>query len=147
MKINNRRYLGNKYKLLPFIRQVVLDECTDVETVFDVFAGTGAVASAFTDRTLITNDLLYSNYLAHISWFSPEEYDVQKLQSIIDEYNGLHNVIEDNYVSLNFANTYFSMKCCRKIGFIREDIETRHKAGKINFHEYAILITPCLNAS
>lgn len=146
MKINNRRYLGNKYKLLSFIRQVVLEECTDVETVFDVFAGTGAVASAFTDRTLITNDLLYSNYLAHISWFSPQEYDAKKLQSIIDEYNGLHNVSEDNYVSQNFANTYFSLENCRKIGFIREDIETKHKSGKINFREYAILITSLLYA-
>ena len=29
--INNRRYLGNKYKLLPFIKKVVDSECTDIE--------------------------------------------------------------------------------------------------------------------
>ena len=41
--INNRRYLGNKYKLLPFITKVVNDECSDIESVADIFAGTGAV--------------------------------------------------------------------------------------------------------
>lgn len=41
--INNRRYLGNKYKLLPFITSVVNKECKDIKIVADVFAGTGAV--------------------------------------------------------------------------------------------------------
>lgn len=34
--INNRRYLGNKYKLLSFITSVVNDECADIETVADI---------------------------------------------------------------------------------------------------------------
>lgn len=66
MKINNRRYLGNKYKLLDFILEIVNRECKDVKTVFDVFAGTGSVASAFIDKKLVTNDILYSNYLSHV---------------------------------------------------------------------------------
>ncbi len=53
IKINNRRYLGNKYKLLPFITEVVKTECKNVNIVADIFAGTGAVASAFTDKKLI----------------------------------------------------------------------------------------------
>ena len=36
--INNRRYLGNKYKLLPFITRVVEAECPQVETVADIFS-------------------------------------------------------------------------------------------------------------
>ena len=51
--INNRRYLGNKYKLLPFISRVVAEECQAVRVVADIFAGTGAVASAFQDKILI----------------------------------------------------------------------------------------------
>lgn len=34
--INNRRYLGNKYKLLSFITSVVNGECADIETVADI---------------------------------------------------------------------------------------------------------------
>ena len=39
--INNRRYLGNKYKLLPFIKDVVEQECTGINIVADLFSGTG----------------------------------------------------------------------------------------------------------
>jgi adenine-specific DNA-methyltransferase len=60
--INNRRYLGNKYKLLDFIRSVVAQECSGINTVADIFAGTGAVASAFLDKKVISNDFLYFNY-------------------------------------------------------------------------------------
>ena len=54
--INNRRYLGNKYKLLSAIRKVVDENCEGVRTVVDIFAGTGSVASAFADKKLIVND-------------------------------------------------------------------------------------------
>lgn len=50
--INNRRYLGNKYKLLPFIKSTIEENCSDINSVIDVFAGTGAVASAFIDKKL-----------------------------------------------------------------------------------------------
>ena len=63
--INNRRYLGNKYKLLPFITKVVSEECGDIQSIADIFAGTGAVSSAFTDKIIITNDLMYSNYICN----------------------------------------------------------------------------------
>ena len=72
--INNRRYLGNKYKLLPFIKSVVEAECREIHTVADIFAGTGAVSSAFADKTLITNDLMYSNYICNYAWFGAEPY-------------------------------------------------------------------------
>ena len=63
IKIQNRRFLGNKFKLLDFIRNVVDENCENVETVADIFAGTGSVASAFLDKKIITNDNMYSNYI------------------------------------------------------------------------------------
>ena len=38
--ISNRRYLGNKYKLLDWIKSIVNENCTDVQSFFDVFSGT-----------------------------------------------------------------------------------------------------------
>lgn len=145
IKINNRRYLGNKYKLLPFITKVVQEECENINTVADIFAGTGVVASAFTDKKLITNDNMYSNYICHLAWFSSEKYSETKVAGLIMEYNAL-NVDQDNYMSDNFANTYFSLEDCRKIGFIRQDIEDRFAEGKINARERALLITSLLYA-
>ena len=144
--INNRRYLGNKYKLLPFITSVVAENCTDVNSVADIFAGTGAVASAFTDRQLITNDNLYSNYISHLAWFSPQSYSQKKIERLIAHYNGTI-AKNDNYMSRNFADTFFSRADCRRIGSIREDIEKRFRSDEINERERALLITSLLYAA
>lgn len=143
--INNRRYLGNKYRLLPFITQVVNDYCKDVNIVADLFAGTGAVSSAFQDRQIITNDILYSNYISNLAWFSPADYDEAKITHIIEEYNA-HRVSADNYMSRNFADTFFSKEDCRKIGYIREDIESQYRRLALNDRERALLITSLLYA-
>lgn len=144
-KINNRRYLGNKYRLLPFIKSVVDSECENVHTVVDIFAGTGAVASAFQDKRIITNDIMYSNYISNYAWFAPEAYSRELIEKMIDEYNAME-VMEENYMTENFANTYFSYGDCSKIGFIREDIEQRFVRQEINLREKAILITSLLYA-
>lgn len=144
-QINNRRYLGNKYKLLDFIKQTVKMECVGVNTIADIFAGTGAVASAFSDKKLITNDLLYFNHVCHIAWFGSEKYDEEKIKNLIEFYNSIIPK-EENYMSLNFANTFFSLDDCKKIGFIREDIEINYANNKINRRERAILITSLIYA-
>ncbi len=144
-KINNRRYLGSKYKLLPFITRVVKEECENINTIADVFAGTGAVASAFIDKKIITNDLMYSNYICHVAWFDSEPYSEQKIVELIMKYNQI-TVEEDNYMSTCFADTYFSLEDCRKIGYIREDIEQRYRKKQINARERALLITSLLYA-
>lgn len=144
-KINNRRYLGNKYKLLPFIKKVVDSECTDIEIVVDIFSGTGAVASAFQDKQLVTNDIMYSNYISNFAWFSPRKYSRKKIENIIDEYNTMV-IKEENYMTMNFSDTYFSHDDCSKIGFIREDIETKYVNKEINERERALLITSLLYA-
>lgn len=143
--INNRRYLGNKYKLLPFIKKVVQDECENIEIVADIFAGTGAVSSAFTDEILITNDLMYSNYICNYAWFGSEKYNKQIIIDSVVKYNQLSN-LEDNYMTDNFSDTYFSRDDCAKIGYIREDIESMFINNKINNRERAILITSLLYA-
>ena len=144
-KINNRRYLGNKYKLLDFIKSTIAAECQGINTVADIFAGTGSVASAFTDKKLITNDILYFNYICHVAWFGSQKYNEPKIEALVCYYN-LVQPQEENYMSENFSDTFFSAADCRKIGFIREDIEKRYNAGEINARERAILITSLLYA-
>ncbi len=143
--INNRRYLGNKYKLLPFITNVVANECTGVNILADIFAGTGAVSSAFTDKIVITNDLLYSNYICNFAWFGAQKYRPQTIIDYVIKYNSIVDVSE-NYMTENFADTYFSYNDCSKIGLIRDDIEKNYLAGNINERERAILITSLLYA-
>lgn len=143
--INNRRYLGNKYKLLPFIKRVVDDECIGVETFADIFAGTGAVSSAFSDKTIITNDLLYSNYICNYAWFGAESYDRKKIADYVIAYNAKADC-DENYMTANFADTYFSKADCTKIGYIRENIESHYCNGSLNKRERSLLITSLLYA-
>lgn len=142
-KINNRRYLGNKYRILTFIKQIISENCGDFESFADIFAGTGAVSSAYTDKILYTNDILYSNYLCHLTWFSDEVFDISKVANYINLYNS-EIPFEENYMTQNFSGTYFSDKVCSKIGFIRENIENESRSGKINIRERAMLITSLL---
>lgn len=141
--INNRRYLGNKYKLLPFITETVNKECQNINIIADIFTGTGAVSSAFSNKILITNDLMYSNYICNYAWFGAESYDKQKIIDYIIKYNNKKDC-KDNYMTDNFADTYFSRDDCAKIGYIREDIKKQFKKGEINSRERAILITSLL---
>ena len=139
--ISNRRYLGNKYKLLDWIKRIVDENCTDIHSFFDVFSGTGSVASAFIDKRLVVCDMMKSNYYAALCWFSPEIIDRAKLASIIEEYNAFNASNEDNYMSKNFSNTYFDKATCQKIGYIRDDIEQKLAIGAVNKREHACVLT------
>lgn len=147
--IENRRYLGSKVKLIGFIHEVIKTKGLNFDSVLDIFGGTGNVAYSFNDdkTQVIVNDLLYSNYICYMAWFGSQPFNRTKLTHFIDTYNKLDvNELDDNYFSKNFSNTYFSMTNCKKIGFIREDIENNYKCKKINERERAILITSLIYA-
>ena len=69
--------------------------------------------------------------------------DLELYKKYIEKYNSL-TVLKDNYFSLNFSNTYFNEENCKKIGFIREDIEDNYTNNNLNIRERAILITSLL---
>lgn len=141
----NRRYLGSKTRMLANIHEIVKKECTGVDSFLDLFAGTGVVGESFNTKntSVIFNDTLTSNYYSYIAWFHNQEIDSNKIKKIIEYYNEQKD-FPDNYVSINFSNTYFSEFNSKKIGFIREDIELKNVSGAINFREKAILITSLL---
>lgn len=146
VRINNRRYLGNKYRLLDFISGVVSDNCRDVAVFADLFAGTGAVASAFAPTcAVVTNDILYCNYIANYAWLSAESYSRRKIREYVARFNALDGT-EENYMTRNFADTYFSAADCSRIGSIRASIEADFAAGLLNGRERALLITSLLYA-
>ena len=144
--ISNRRYLGNKFKLFDFIKSVVNTHCQNVEVVADLFAGTGAVAYGFSDnKAVITNDILYSNFICNYAWLSSEKFRSKYILNKIAEYNEV-KVNATNYMSRNFSDTYFSKNDCKRIGFIRDDIEQKYKSGEMNFKEKSILVMTLIYA-
>ena len=61
--IQNRRYTGNKYKLMEWIEKLIDSNCKNCTSFFDVFAGTGAVTNYLINKydRFVVNDFLYSN--------------------------------------------------------------------------------------
>lgn len=83
LRINNRRYLGSKQKMLGFIDSVVKNNTTKVKIVADIFGGTGVVADMFNKqgKRVIVNDILTSNYISYQTWFGNELVDEKKLNA------------------------------------------------------------------
>lgn len=142
--IHNRRYLGNKYKLLGFIEDILNEKCSDFRVLCDIFAGTGVVSEKFNSRNkkIISNDILYSNYLSLRTFLGITNVDFEKIKNKIEILNNLQTN-KDNYFSTNYGNTYFTLENARKIGLIREKIEEISRDDD----EKHILITSLLYAT
>lgn len=145
LKLSNRRYLGSKAKLIPFIKKIVKEECGEIHSFLDVFAGTGVVGYCFNNQKteIYVNDILECNYISYKAFFDDQDFDCDKILKYINFYNE-SVVTKDNYFSINFSDTFFSKDNCKKIGFIREDIENEFKKKNINEREKAILVTSLL---
>jgi adenine-specific DNA-methyltransferase len=139
--IESRRYIGSKAKLTKWILESILQESKKCSSFTDLFAGTASVAKsafAFFENVKV-NDILYSNNIIYKAYFGKGEFDIEKLQKIINTYNSLvPEKIKENYFSKNFGNKFFEMDVSKVIGYIREDIEKRKK--ELSDKEYSILL-------
>ncbi len=122
-QLQNRRYLGNKYRLLGFIEDIVQEKCGDMESFCDIFAGTGVVGERFNskDVKVIANDFLFSNFVCLKTFLGIHKF-TESTQQKIDYLNNLAT-FRENYFSNNFGNKYFSLENAMKIGSIREEID------------------------
>lgn len=139
--IYNRRYTGSKNRLLPWIKDLVNQECVDCNSFCDIFAGTGVVTYGFINefKDFILNDFLYSNEIIYNAFFGKKSYDIDKLLKITKKYRNLNiEELEKDFVSLQYSGKYFSAEDSLKIDFIRNDIENRKKV--LNKMEYNILL-------
>ena len=141
--IQNRRYLGNKFKLLKAIKELVKKKCGNYSSFIDLFSGTGVVANSFNSNKvkIITNDLLYSNYVIAKSFFEIKKSPVVLLKKI----ESLNSIKTDkaNYFSRHFGSKYFTKDNAIKIGAIREKIEKI----STNANEKFVLITSLIYAA
>lgn len=137
--IYNRRYIGNKNKLMPWINRLIHDN-TEGTSFFDVFAGTGSVTNWELSEfdTFYINDFLFSNEVIFKAFFGIENYDMEKLYKIALEYNSISKrMYDDEYFVNQYGNKFFSYSDAIKIGEIRERIEQNKS---INERERSILI-------
>lgn len=142
--LQNRRYIGNKFKLLNFIESVIETEGLSFSSFADLFAGTGVVSEHFLSlgKRVIINDNLYSNFVFYQAWLSNSPVNIQKIENLIQYYNTATEFIVDNYFSDNFSNTYYSYEDAKKIGSIREHLESIKDT--LTQREYYIILASLL---
>ena len=142
-QMQSRRYLGNKYKLIDFIKSIVFSKCDNIQSFCDIFAGTGVVGESFNDEKIkiISNDFLSANYVCLQTFLENDENVTPTISEKIKYLNTLSND-KENYFSKHFGGTYFSEENARKIGSVREEIENISDGDK----EKSILLCSLLYA-
>lgn len=144
-KIANRRYTGSKLKLKDWIKDLIIANCPNCSSFCDIFAGTGVITDTLINEydSFILNDFLFSNEIIYKAFYKNEAYDLQKLLTFKQRYDSLdYDLLEDNYVSINFGGKYFEVGDSKAIGYIRQDIEDNKIF--LNEREYSILIASLL---
>jgi hypothetical protein len=123
--LNNRKYLGAKHRLLDFIHQTVLSRVASPHVFIDGFAGTGVVGLHFRAhaRRIVSNDLLYSNYVVNQAFLNstPGNVDPGRLRELLAELNRLPP--RRGYVYEQYGGRYFTPRNAGRIDAVREAIE------------------------
>ena len=147
--IHNRKYLGAKFRIITFLKEVILSEVKDEITVFvDGFAGTGVVGHYFTSisHKVISNDILFSNYIVLRTFLNTHKKNasLKKVKTLIAELNQSEPF--EGYVYANFGGSYFTCENAGLIDSIRERIESFYSEKRCSLQEKYILLTSLLYA-
>lgn len=142
MQLTSRRYIGSKTKLLEWIFSLI-ENNTEGESFFDVFAGTGSVVERALETydRVIVNDILFSNKIIYNAFWGKEEIRGRSLQELKNVFNSLNDDISNNYFSDNYGDKYFGVNDAKKIGYIREYIQNSYEKENINEREFDILLS------
>jgi adenine-specific DNA-methyltransferase len=144
IQLHNRRYIGSKHKLIEWIFSIINKEC-EGNSFADIFAGTGIVSAVAAKhfKKIIINDFLYSNYVIYQAFLGNGEWNKNKIDNIIKNYNNIYGEdLENNYFSDYFGGKYFSYNSAKIIGFVRETIEKNK--NNLTSREYFMLIASLL---
>lgn len=156
------RYIGGKSLLLDFLDEAITGYTNGVQSVTDIFSGSGVVSAHFKSRgyNVVSNDILYFSYILSRGTVGLSKKTEFKNLGIGDPIDFLNNLqledtkytksqlfITENYSPGDSCNRmYFQRKNAVKIDIIRLTIEDWFSSGKIDEDEYFYLLAILLNA-
>ena len=152
------RYIGSKILMLSNIKNVIDQNTENVQTIADVFSGTGVVSRFFKQNgySVYSNDSLYMSYVLSKGMLEMDNPIRPKLKETINHLNTLtiENAkwfdintafIYQNYSpNENSKRMYFQNKNAIKIDLIRQEIE--RLKPQITESEYFYLLALLINA-
>lgn len=156
------RYIGGKTLLCDDIYNIIKNNTTDVKSIIDIFAGSGAVSNYFKEQNfkIYTNDILYFSYAISRGTINLNKEPLFKNLKITDPIDYLNNLffsetefsLEDCFIYKNYSpnenckRMYFSNENAIKIDIIRITIEKWYNEQLINEDEYFYLLASLLLA-
>ena len=92
-------------------------------------------------QNAIINDFLYSNEVCYQAFLGSGWYDCQKLKMFVDKVSSTNRkILNENYVSLNYGDKYFSNEDAKMIDLIREKIQSDYVENRLNKREFDVLL-------
>lgn len=143
------RYMGNKTKLLEYIDKEV-SSISNVETFFDVFAGTGVVGDYFKNKyEIVSNDMMFYSFCLNKAKLS-NKVNISKMIKIVNSWNeevpSCEGIIFNNFQPTKSERMYFSEYNAKVIDGVRIEIEELRRNKKINSDERLFLIAILLES-
>lgn len=154
------RFIGGKALIMPYILNLINQKTTGVETVSDLFSGSGIVSKTFKNKgfKIICNDMMYFSYVLLRGSVSLNKKPLFKRLNGMDPIKHLNSLdlnncdgcisklfIYENY-SPEGGRKYFTENNAIKIDLIRQKIETWKAEDTINDDEYYYLLACLLEA-
>jgi len=146
-------YIGSKYRLLPFISQIITETVGDLSNLVmaELFAGTGMVAKRFKGlvRQLIVNDLEHYSYVINRNYIGNcQPFEYIELVAELNALPGQVGFIYHHYCpGGGVGRQYFSNENGQKIDAIRQTIEAWYTAGRIKADQYYFLLATLLESA
>ncbi|PKQ69691.1 DNA adenine methylase [Raineya orbicola] len=144
-------YIGSKYKLIPFIRETILEvvgqEKLSKAIFYDAFAGTGVVGRVFKSKVkkIIASDTEYYAFVLNRNYIqNHQEVSSQNLY-YLNTLEGKEGFIYQNYSEKGSLRNYFSAPNGKKIDAIRTEIE--NLKNSISEDEYFFLLCSLLESA
>lgn len=169
LKENIIAYIGNKRRLLPFLKNTFLsliEKDKNISIAADMFSGSGSVSRLLKTLGLkvYSNDWEYYAYILNYAHLSINPKDTEKMflhtGGLVNTLNILNNINEikekDRYISIYYApknddnpdllneRLFYTQYNATKIDIIRHNIELLYKNKAINKNEYYYLIAALL---
>lgn len=144
------RYIGNKTRLLPFIRRVLKTKGLAGGSVHDAFAGTASVGRALKAAgwRVHSSDLLQSSYVFQRAYVVARSAD-RSLGRLARELSALPPT--DGFITRHFSpageRMYFTLENAGRIDAAREQLQAWLEGGGVDEDTYYILLAAIIEGA